>query len=238
MTRVMNTYALPRQIFPQEIKPIAQREVERIYIQLDRLSSKKIQELQEACQTIEKEGLPKSFVLAPLPDGIGKGLFLHPKASPLEKGKVIAPYAGVVSIQKEYATEPDDSSYAFAMLFKMLLTKSEQQLWDPKSRFHPKRHYMLNLDAEKKGNFTRYINHSEEPNVEAYLYEIPKNKYGLEPMPIEVIYQVKKKILPCEQLMVSYEDETKSYWNAIGIKPRPIHPRTYMIDEKLKVYQT
>jgi len=109
------------------------------------------------------------------------------------------------------------------------LSKGEQKGVDRNQRFSPRRLYWVSLDAEKKGNFTRYINHSVKANVDADLLRIPKNSYGLAPSPAEIIYIANKTIHPGEQLLVCYEDETKSYWGAMKIKPFPMAPRTFMI---------
>jgi hypothetical protein len=116
-----------------------------------------------------------------------------------------------------------------------LLTQEEQKKFDPKSKYHPTRLYSLKLDALKKGNFARFINHSEKPNVVAFMMALPKNTLGLEPMPVEIIYCAKKTIRPGEQLMVSYEDGEKSYWGVAKIKPIVVLPNSYTLDDSLKL---
>jgi len=65
---------------------------------------------------------------------------------------------------------------------------------------------------------------------------IPKNRFGLEPMALEVIYFAKKKIWPGEQLLVSYEDgEEQTYWGVMGIKPYPLTPKTFQLSESLRL---
>jgi hypothetical protein len=91
---------------------------------------------------------------------------------------------------------------------------------------------MLKVDGFKKGNFTRFINHSEKPNVVAYTLAVPANPYGLVPVPIEVIYFAKKTIYPGEQLLVSYEEGEKCYWGAQAAKPFPMTPKTFRLSEK------
>jgi SET domain-containing protein len=121
-------------------------------------------------------------------------------------------------------------------LEKIHLTKEEQQIYHKKAAFHATRNYSLLIDAIKKGNFTRYINHSEEPNVVAALCRIPaKNSYGLSKAAIEVIYFSKKIIRPGEQLLVSYEDGEKSYWKASKIKPFVMTPKTFRLSPSLKL---
>ncbi len=222
-------YKLPRQTIKQtNIKPIIERELIRQGAPLDPMANKNLKELAQVTQTIKKNGLPDYLVLKKISDQIGHGIFLHPDAKPLKKGQVIGPYSGELSI--EVQNKADDSAYAFALVTEMRLNKVEQKALDNANKFAPSRHYALNLDANKYGNFTRYINHCEKPNVEAMMHAIEKNKENLEEMPIEVIYIAKKTIQPGEQLLVCYEDEDETYWNAYGVKPVPMTPKTYMLD--------
>ena len=161
---------------------------------------------------------------------MGFGIFLHPKAKPLLKGEMIGPYSGELSLVP--SNVPDESLYAFEPLSEIRLTKEEHALFGGKRKYHPKRYYSLNVDALHKGNFTRFINHSEQPNVIAELVKIPRNDYGITPSPIEVFYFAKKMIRPGEQLLVCYEGEDKSYWSTLGIKPVPVTPRTYRLCPK------
>ncbi len=226
-------FRLPRQTNPFEISKIISREVRKQKLNVIRASKAHLNQILEISEAIQKKGLPTHLVCKKLPQGLGMGIFLHPLAKPILKGQIIAPYAGETSLVPQ--NEPDDSIYAFAPLFDILLTKEEQTLVNPKRRYHPKRVYSMNVDALKKGNFTRFINHSDKPNVVAELFEIPRNPYGLTPSPLEVIYLAKKTILPGEQLLVCYEDEENSYWGALKIKPIPITPKTFKLHPSLKV---
>jgi SET domain-containing protein len=178
-------------------------------------------------RTIKNNGLPSYLVRKKLKGNIGYGIFLRPDAKPILKGEIIAPYAGEVSLTPQ--NESDDDAYAFDALDNMHLTKEEQKLFDKKNRYHPRRLYALKIDGFKKGNFTRFVNHSEKPNVVADALTIPKNHFNLSPMPIEIVYIAKKTIRPGEQLLVCYEDEEKSYWSALNIKPFPMTPQTFKI---------
>ena len=201
-----------------------------------RATRKNIQEIANVSQEIEKLGLPEYLVLKKLPDGLGQGIFLHPKAKPIEKGRVIAPYSGIVAFIPEYHSSGSD--YAFSLLSHLLLSKKEQLFFDPERKYHPRRFYSIDLDAEKQGNFTRFINHSETPNLAAYPLKIPKNAQGLEPSPLDIVYMAIKKIRPGEQLLVCYEDGEKSYWGALKIKPIPITPQTFQLNSSLKLIKT
>lgn len=219
-------YNLPRAIIEPEMAKIIVREIRAQKMPVTRASAKQLKQIAEVCRIIEKEELPKHLVCKKI-KGMGYGIFLHPKAKPILKGEVIAPYSGRVTFFPQ--NESDDSGYAFSPLLDIHLSKEEQKKFDPKRRYHPRRLYALDIDAIKEGNFTRFINHSEKPNVEADPMKIPPNRFGLEPSPLEVIYLAKKTIRPGEQLLISYEGEEKSYWNSMGIKPVPVTPRTYLL---------
>lgn len=226
-------YQLPRHILKPDIISVIQREIRRQKIEVIRLNKKNLQELAQVCRAIEEKGLPSNLVCKKLPDGLGSGIFLHPKAKPILVDQVIGPYSGEVSLQPQNA--PGDSSYAFAPIVNILLSKKEQAIFDPEHSYRPNRLYALDVDAHLKGNFIRFVNHSEKPNVVAHLFKIPPNTLGLEPSPIEVIYVAKKTIHPGEQLLICYEGEDGSYWKNLKIRPLPINPKTFRLDASLKV---
>lgn len=219
-------YALKRQIISDEIINVVLRNWKSKDLDPYRLTKKNFTELAEVLEQIGQFGLPKYLVKKKLQGKIGHGIFLHPEAKPILKGQVIAPYAGEVTVVQQNAE--DDADYAFDPVTDMRLTREEQKRFDPKSRFHPGRLYALKLDASKQGNFTRFINHSEKPNVVAYLVCSPSHPY-------EIIYFAKKNILPGEQLLVCYEDDEACYWGALGITPFPMTPRTFKLDKDLNI---
>ncbi len=228
-------YRYPRQLFTPDLTSIIEREMKKQRLRLGVADKEDLKDIKEIISLIEKQGLPSHLVCKKLTHQLGHGIFLHPKSRPLEKGEIIAPYAGELSLVPQNAE--DEGSYAFEPIADLHLTKEEQQSFDPKRKYHPRRLYSLKLDAYKKGNFTRFINHSEKPNVVACMMCIPSNSLGLPPAPIEIIYMVKKTIHPGEQLLVSYEDGEKSYWSAFGIKPFPMTPKTFKIDQKLRLIE-
>ena len=228
-------YKMPRQTVPSEIQKIISREMKKQKIRIARLSPKQLKELWALTETIKKSGLPKNLICRKLPHNLGRGIFLHPNAEPILKGQLIGSYAGEISLIPQNQLE--NGSYAFTPVEDIHLSKEEQLLFDKKRGYHPKRLYALMVDALKKGNFTRFINHSEKPNVIAHIHSVPKNSYGLDPTPVEVIYFAKKTIRPGEQLLVSYEDEEKSYWAPAKIKPFPMFPKTFSLSSSLKVKQ-
>jgi hypothetical protein len=226
-------YKVPRPIIGQELLHIVHREIKKQEIPIARISKRNLKELADVSQAIEKHGIPKYLVCKKLGHGLGRGIFLHPKARPILRGQIIASYAGEISITPQH--EPDDGSYAFAPLERFYLNKKEQALFDKKKAYHPRRLYSLKLDAFKRGNFTRFINHSERPNIFADTLKIPTNSFGLVPTPIEIIYVAKKTIHPGEQLLISYEDGEKSYWHASKIKPFPMTPKTFSLSSSLQL---
>jgi hypothetical protein len=226
-------YKLARPVFSDALTQLLERELKKQKTYLSKASDKVLEQMAKLIPVIKKQGLPSAFILKKLPDPMGSGVFLRPNAEPLFKGTLIGSYGGEAYISVQ--NSPDDSAYAFAPLEDMLLLKQEQELLDPKRKFHPRRLYMMNIDAEKKGNFTRFINHSQEPNIEARILKVPKNRYGLSPSPCEVIYFVKKKINPGEQLLVCYEDEEGSYWGPLKLKPEPLFAKTFTVNTQLKL---
>jgi hypothetical protein len=214
-------------VYSTGIEPLLEKAAELGFGTLTPLTKQEIKEMAGTMETIRKGKLPKDLVRKKLNDNLGYGIFLDPEADPLSPGQVIAFYAGEISLVPQYA--PDESGYAFSLVENLNLNKEEQKKWDTSRRYHPKRLYSIKLDAWKKGNFTRFINHSEKPNVAAYTVCIPKNPYGITPTPLAVVYFVKKKVLPGEQLLVSYEDGAKNYWNKSQGKPFPMTPRTFRL---------
>lgn len=226
-------YSLSRPVIGQELFLIVNREIIKQKLPISLMSRKNLKELAAVSKAIEKLGCPKYLACKKLSHGLGHGIFLRADAKPILKGQVIASYAGVVSVVPQ--NEPDVGSYAFALLEYFKLSKKEQILLDKKNAYHPQRLYELKLDAFKKGNFTRFINHSEKPNIFAEALEIPSNSYCLAPSPIEIVYIAKKTIYPGEQLMISYEDGEKTYWEMFNIKPFSMTPKTFRISSSFKL---
>ncbi len=226
-------YKLPRQTMCQKVRSFGMKKIKEEDLHIPRAKPLHLSQIADILKKIELSGLPESLVVVKLKGKLGFGVFLKPDAKPILRGEPIAPYSGDVYIAPQNSGEGSD--YAFSLISDLVLSKEEQKIFDPQNRFHPKRLYSIDLDADKKGNFTRFINHSSKPNVEARLVRIPKNGVGLEPAPFEIVYFAKKKILPGEQLLVCYEGEDKSYWGALNIKPFPMNPRTFRLNADLKI---
>lgn len=226
-------FRLPRQEIDQELIKLGCKKLKQNKIRVPRATSKTLKELHAIIKEIEQNGLPQYLVIKKLKKGLGHGLFLHPKTKPILKGELIAPYSGEVFLFPQ--NDEDDTDYAFALISDLHLTRQEQLVWDPNHRYHPRRLYSIDLDARKKGNFTRFINHSNQPNIEAKFVRIPRNSLGLAPAPFELLYVAKKTIRPGEQLLISYEPEEKNYWGVTNIKPFPMTPKTFKLTPSLQV---
>jgi hypothetical protein len=226
-------FKMQRQEIAGDLVSFSSNLIKKNKIDVPRASKKIVNGMPAILKEIKKKGLPNYLVIKKLKKKLGYGVFLHPDAKPILKGSPIAPYSGKVSLCPQ--NMGGDSDYIFSLIPDLRLTKEEQRRWDPTRRYHPRRLYSLELDAYKKGNFTRFINHSEEPNVEAHLVRIPSNSVGLEPVPFELVYVAKKTIYPGEQLLVCYEGEDKSYWGVLKIKPFPITPRTFFLNKSCKI---
>jgi hypothetical protein len=227
-------FKLPRPKFTPLLIKVIERELKKQKDILVKVTPKALEQLAQMVGIIKRRGLPPYLVHKKLPDPMGWGIFLHPKAKPLLRGQLISSYAGKVGLSPQ--NMPDESAYAFEPIDKITLKKEEQAELDPKRIFSSQRQYALGIDALKEGNFTRFINHSEKPNIEARILAIPKNKLGLDPSPIEVLYFVKKKVLPGQQLLTSYEEgEAGCYWKVLNIKPEPVFPSTFTLDAQLKL---
>lgn len=226
-------FTLPRQIISEKLAALSIQKIKKQKIHIQRATKKKLIGIQAAVEEIQKEGIPRYLVLKKLQGKLGHGIFLHPAAKPIAKGDVIAPYSGEVFICRQ--NDEGTSDYVFSLLSDLLLTKEEQKLFDPKGKYHPKRLYAIDLDAQNQGNFTRFINHSDQPNIEAELLRIPTNTVGLEPAPFEMIYIAKKTIKPGEQLLVSYEGDGATYWGVLKIKPFSMSPKTFRLNASLQL---
>lgn len=220
-------YRLPQAAWTDREQALIRRELDRQNVAVRRLSKEKLSDLVSISEAVARSGLPKYLLCVKLPEPLGYGVFLRPDAKPLARGALIGIYSGKVRIVPQH--EPDDALYAFEPLSDVHLLKEEQLRWDPKRVYRSKRAYSVQVDAGRQGNFTRFINHSEEPNVRAELITIPKKQKGLAPSALEVLYMACRVIRPGEQLLVSYEGDDDSYWSALGIKPMPVVASTFSL---------
>lgn len=220
-------YRLPQAVWSDAEQVLIRRELDRQNVAVRRLSKDKLGELVAISGAVARVGLPKHLLCVKLPEPLGYGVFLRPDAEPLVRGALIGIYSGKVRIVPQHM--PDDALYAFEPLSDVHLLKEEQKWWDPKRVYRGKRAYSIQVDADRVGNFTRFINHSEEPNVRAELITIPKTQKKLAPSALEVLYIACRTIHPGQQLLVSYEGDDDSYWSALGIKPMPVVASTFSL---------
>lgn len=218
---------MPFQVIDSAIHAVIEREVRKQRLSLLRASDQHLKELADVAKSIRLNGIPSHLVCKKLPKGLGHGIFLLPEAETLHKGQVLGPYTGDTLLVPQHVD--DDSLYAFEPLSNIHLTRDEQKKFHPKAKYHPRRHYSLHVNAEKSGNFTRFINHSEQPNVVAELVRIPPNSYGVPESSLAVIYFISKTVRPGEQLLVSYDGDDHSYWSALDIKPFPLFATTFYL---------
>ena len=217
-------FNLPRQMIASVIFKVILRETTLQNEVITPASKKQLNGIEKIASKIKKYTLPKNLLKRKLKNNLGYGIFLRPGSKPILRGEVIGPYSGILSILP--SNDPNDTGYMFELLSGIILNKEDQLLLHPNRKYHPRRLYSLQLDALKKGNFTRFINHSEKPNIVAHLL----SSSGKTQAPIEVIYIAKKIIRPGEQLLVSYEhDGENNYWGPAKIKPFPMTPQTFTI---------
>jgi len=226
-------FKLSRQKINKNLNKLFCKKIRQNKIYVPRITRKNLNEITTIVGKIRKAGLPKHLVIKKLKGNLGRGIFLHPEAKPIQKGAAIAPYSGTVFVFPQ--NQDDSAEYTFSLISDLHLTRKEQLVWDPHRRYHPRRLYSIDLDAQKKGNFTRFVNHSKNPNVEAVLVRIPANSIGVMSVSFELIYIAKKVIWPGEQLLVCYEGEDNSYWGALNIKPFPMTPKTFQLNSFLKI---
>ncbi|MBS0619965.1 MAG: SET domain-containing protein-lysine N-methyltransferase [Verrucomicrobia bacterium] len=226
-------FDLTHQIIDEEIRAIIAKEVRRQKAEVTRATQKQLKRLASINEAVRAYGLPKYLVKKKLPGDLGHGIFLRPDAEPIPKGELIAIYSGEVSFVPKNMEA--DSLYAFEPLSDIRLNREQQKRFDPKRTYHPRRLYSVHVDAVKKGNFSRFVNHSNEPNLVAEFLSIPPNRYGVAPSPLEVVYTAQKRILPGEQLLVCYDGDSHSYWGALDIEPVPINPKTFRLDGSLRI---
>lgn len=228
-------YKLQRQEIDKLLFNFCFNRIKRDKIDVPLANKKIVQGIPAILKEIRKKGLPSYLLIKKLKGKLGYGVFLHPEAKPIPRGAPIAPYSGKVILSPQ--NMGNDSDYAFGLISDLLLTREEQRKWDPTRSYRPRRLYSVDLDAHKKGNFTRFINHSETPNIEAKFVRIPRNSEGLSPSSFEIIYVAKKTIRPGEQLLVCYEGEDKTYWGVLKIKPFPMTPRTFLLNQSCEIVE-
>ena len=165
---------------------------------------------------LAQHGIRQNLAIIRINSGVGMGVFLKPDQKAIPKGTFIGLYAGDYVISSE--SEVHDTSYlmgvAEANLTKQEVSQIEQSIPETQSC-----HFMIDIDAKIRGNFTRLINHStDSENLETRFVKYKKTR--------QIALFTKKKINPGEQLLFSYGTD---YWKQLKITPSPMYPTTYKL---------
>jgi len=146
----------------------------------------------------EGPGYPDYVTISYINEDVNCGVFAAEEISP---GEFIGIYTGDLGYGNYH--EIEESCYIFEML--------DDEIY---------------VDADRCGNFTRFINHSspENCNCQSLLYMTEVNRFGRHfTIPIIILY-ASNPIEKGEQLLFDYGDE---YWKLMDVAPRAITPKTY-----------
>ncbi len=172
--------------------------------------------------TVATHGIPPEFTLKRHPV-VGWGLFVAPGQMIAAK-KIIGIYAGRVMLvnprtPKEAMRFKDEETYNFLIDSDPIhldkkeiraLSKEGSIRIDP--GYNVSKGFEIIVDASKSGNFTRFVNHSEEPNLKARC-KLVKCKGGSQ---IVVVFIAKRTLFENEPLLLNYGP---GYWKGKGILP-------------------
>lgn len=189
------------------------------------VSARLYKDIMRISQEIEETGIPNHLYLAHVHPKVHIGVFLKPDAPAIEEGTLIGVYTGQYELVESDITE--GTSYAYDVAQGVSIKKSEyKHVLNPKHPWSKDIEYSVQTSAIKKGNFTRYINHSSlETNIEAVVSKLPDGR-------IEILLLALKTIHPGEQLFSCYGGQ---YWKALNIIPNDMRPNTYVLTPSLKV---
>ncbi|MBS0624529.1 MAG: SET domain-containing protein-lysine N-methyltransferase [Verrucomicrobia bacterium] len=173
-------------------------------------------------EALLQDGLPHGLKLCQINGDVGNGVFLDPKAAPIQPGVFLGFYTGEWIISKH--EEEHYSNYIMTVLDNIHLSLDDQGQINEKN---PKKSnaYFLDIDGRKEGNYTRNFNHSEkDDNVEIRIVRLPNGT-------IECAFYSSKVINPGEQVLLDYG---KEYWKVLkelfGVKVKPMKPKTYLLN--------
>ncbi|MBS0635382.1 MAG: SET domain-containing protein-lysine N-methyltransferase [Verrucomicrobia bacterium] len=174
---------------------------------------------------VSSHGIPPEFVLK-YNSMVGWGLFVAP-GQEIEPNKIIGIYSGRVLLvnprtPRETARIQADESYNFLIdADPIRLTKDEFRdlsyegsvKLDP--GYSPSKGLELIVDASESGNFTRFVNHSENPNLQTCC-RCAKFPEGWQ---VVVVLIAKRRIFENEPLSFDYGS---GYWKGKGISPNEL----------------
>jgi hypothetical protein len=168
--------------------------------------------------SIANKKLPLNLCRVKIDDEkLGFGIFLKKTAECINKDSFIGFYTGRIE-----ATHLDyrDRENRYLFLITRLVSPS---LSENNNSGNEIIYFVIN--AKDEGNFTRYINHSEDCNVKAQLVVDDIGN-------IEIGFFASKTIEPGSQLLIDYG---KSYWELESRTLIPINPETYVIDAEEQI---
>lgn len=146
-----------------------------------RFPDKKMKEsIREYDQSLSKGKMPFNLSLECRDSGEPE-VFLEEDSYSLPPGTLIGVWSGEYRIIKDSEKKEYDYSYAF----------------DLHSFVRRKESYHLLVDAKDKGNYTKYIQRSSEPNVEPHRYLMPDGK-------LEMMILTTREIQPGEALYMDF----------------------------------
>lgn len=179
-------------------------------------------QLGKYAKAIRETGMPEYFKLVKLPSPFDTGMFVDPSKS-LEKGAHLGFYTGKLGWLNLQTVS--DSRYIFDLAKNIELDESTintNQLKDIHGMPLTPGKWILVVDADKTGNYTRYFNHAadaKEANAEVILYKMKTGELVL-------CVVATKEIKPGEQILIHYG---KKYWKKLGIEPKPLTPDTFKL---------
>ncbi len=134
------------------------------------------------------KGYEVSWYLQYIDEQIGHGAFAD---EDIEKGEMIGEYTGII-IERTQSKDAD-VSYGWCLVAPEYQRDSAQLFF---------------VDARKSGNFTRFINHSFYPNIDAVIVYFNEEWH--------MVYVAAKPIKKGEQLLVNYG---MGYWRSRSCNP-------------------
>ncbi len=194
------------------------------------VTAKQSRELAEIESEICEKGIPDCFQVCEISEDVGLGLFATKK---IKKGSVIGLYTGVLELVPK--SDQGQSSYVYNLttnLSKESFNLSSEQMYYvtrvsmdeegiPKIDSFKRDLFVVQVNAEPMGNYTRRINHGQACNVSPELVQLDNGR-------IEVMLIASQAIQAGDQLLLDYGS---NYWKALGIQPVEIEPDRYRLED-------
>lgn len=198
------------------------------------VSLKESEQLREIESAICEAGIPSNLKVCEISADVGEGLFAR---SDIKKGDVIGLYTGILELVPKidrtissyvYNLTNDIDGRSFSLCSGQMhgvtrVAVDEDGNVVPRSANGER--FIIQVNAELMGNYTRRINHGQSNNVSPKLVK-------LEDGGIEVLLIAAKSIKAGDQLLLDYG---ASYWRALGIQPKEIESDTYRLENDIIV---